>query len=146
MEEHEEYALMRNEKFFGFIHEDEDGEIGIEDEYVDFVNTVSWIWKQQRERCNYDVLQFMNVSICAMNVLDDFAVYIKHDEEEENEVMNVRNMRHWDEIYHIDMSAENHANNQKLCRYASMIKLCVELSDEQYQNGKIKEMQISVEF
>merc|ERR1712228_1019903 len=144
-EEHEEYALMRNKKLFGFELNTE-----INDDYIDYVNTVSWIWN--KEGCNDQILKFMNLSICTENTLnDDVAVYIIDNNEEEEEVeelmmMNVRNMIDWDEIYYIDMSAENNVNNQKLCKFTSMIKLCVEISDDQYINGNINEMQISIEF
>ena len=142
MEEHEEYALTRNERVFGFEIDTE-----IDDEYVDYINTVSWIWT--KEGCNDVILSFMNLSICTVSASNDVVVYIEHhvnDSEEEKEVMHVRNVMDWDEAYHIDMSGENNANNHKFCRFTSMIKLCVELSDEQYVNGNIQQMQISAEF
>ena len=158
MVEHEDYELWRNEKIFGFAIDEDIKDDFESDDSIDYINTLPWMW--YKYGCNHHVLSFLNISICTKSVMDknndnDIMIYTKYNGDKNDDMdefelddlkMSLRNKMDWDEIYDINMFDKNKINNKKVCRVSSMIKLCVETVENQYLNGNIKDMQMSVEF
>mmetsp|Transcript_45927 Transcript_45927/g.73538 ORF Transcript_45927/g.73538 Transcript_45927/m.73538 type:complete len:460 (-) Transcript_45927:148-1527(-) len=142
MMQHDDYEMYRNEQIFQL-------EVSEQVQGIDYVNTVSWIWNAHG--CDEKVLSFVHMSLCTNATKDgqnknDIVISTKpvDDDLEAAIQWNVRNQMDWEQIYEVKM--QDRQTNMRLCKTLAMIKLCVEMTEDEYVTGNIKEMQMSAEF